>query len=190
MAKRATKRLVKKTKARRRKKPVILPKVMSKLIGIALADMKKAEAARDKYVIDLGIWHQPAKIQCELKTRDGDSMFSMEQDVLSERNVCVLCAAGSVMEFSLNAATDKEFEPHHFPKNQKQLSAINDLRCGDVSSAAYRLGLAEVNRDGYRINPGEFDDFDCDIPDYDRKNPKPFHAAMTKLQKRLEKAGL
>ena len=170
MAKRVTKRLVKaKPKKRVKKRATVLPKVMSKLIGIALADMKKAEAARDKYIVDLSTWHTPAKIECELKTMSGVSMFNIEDAIAHSKQVCVLCAAGSVMEFSLNASTNRDLEPGHFPKNQMQLEAINYLREGDVLGAALRLGLLDYDDVSHYVDKDKFSKFDCEIPEYDRK---------------------
>jgi|ERR1700722_2650209 len=177
MAKKATRRSIK-------SKKVILPKKMSKLIKVALRDMRKAEAKPDKYVINMSEWYNPDQtVDCVLS---GDNNI-----VIESKPVCVMCAAGSVMAFTLKA-TKAADGPEHFPDNEHQLSAIDDLRCGQVGAAAAELGLHETEWDESTCSykPNQFERYNTHIPEYDRDKPEPFHKAMEKLQAKLEKAGL
>jgi hypothetical protein len=135
------------------KKPVILPKVPSKLIGIALRDIEKAEASR-KYKINMASWHRP-------------------------NSHCSVCAAGSVMAFSLGAKSGLKYHPYDFPENRDQLLAINWLRLGDVScaNAEMNFGGAEAVK---KFNRG--------ITDYDY-DQRLFKRDMRKLAADLRKAG-
>lgn len=164
-------------KKRVTKKPVILPRKLSALIGIALKDIRKAEKLKNKYVLNMGTWFDKDEVVCRL----GDES---DGDVISRHKVCVICAAGSVMAFSLGA--DKRFDditsldPHHFDGNSRQLQAIDDLRQGWVDNAASWIDV-KLKGDPRR--------FDTVIPRYDAGNPEPFHAAMAKMQAKLAKAG-
>lgn len=115
--------------------PVILPRVPSKLIYIALADLAKAEKSK-KYMVIMGIWHWP--------TIDW----------------CAVCFAGSVMAFSLNADPTDSLGPSSMPANYDQLLAINFLRVGGVFHAYRQLGLqgADLNTNirPYKDNPDGF----------------------------------
>lgn len=179
MTKKAKKRVVKTA----RRGPVILPKKMSSLIAICLKDIKKAEALPKKFVVDMSSWFQPEDINCE--TSDGV--------VIETHHVCTVCAAGAVMAFSLKKAdTNDELFPDAFPRNEKQLDAINYLRTGDVFAAARALELIDFNEYG-DANEGDrskYEGFETSMPEYKRDNPKPFHTAMGKLHDKLKKAGL
>ena len=166
-------------KKRVAKRNVTLPRKMSSLIKIALADMRKAEAKPDYFVVDMGVYFKPTNIVCCT-----DSDFGWEEIIINEHPACVVCAAGSVMAFTLGKKDSKEeLVPEDMSGNDDQLMAIDSLRQGSVYEAAHVLELPEGDSDKYRK-------FDCVIPEYDRKNPKPFHKAMEKLQKKLERAGL
>ncbi len=169
-----------KAKTKVRKKPVILPKKLSALIKIALKDLRKAEALPKKFIVEMDDWFVPEDVVCE--TKNGTEF--------ERHKICTVCAAGSVMAFSLGMGEDKRFlAPEKFPRNEGQLHAINDLRCGEVDHAAFSLGLVAPDDYGdYDFNA--FNKFNCVIPEYNRKNPEPFHKAMTKLQEKLVKAGL
>lgn len=162
------KRVVKKAG---KKKPVILPRKMSSLIRIALRDIRKVENS-NKFVIEMGSWFTPTEITC--KTDNGA--------VISEYKSCAVCAAGSVMAFSLGASKkfNQELTPSEFTGNTSQLSAIDSLRVGEVHDASNELGI---------VISGDRSRFDTHVPEYDAMEPELFHKAMTKLQTRLAKAG-
>lgn len=164
--------MVKKVKKRVVKKKVILPRKLSALVRIALRDIRKAEKAADKYIVDMGTYHEPTQIVCKREGTD---------TIISTQDVCVVCAAGSVMAFSLGAKIDQELEPGKFPDNMHQLEAINNLRLGDVGSA-----YSYVNDSV----PEKVWGLQTIMPSYDLKNPEPFHKAMEKLQAKLIKNGL
>lgn len=154
-----------------KKKIKILPKKMSALIKISLADIRKAERHPD-FVVNMGTWYEKKRLIC-----------SAGYFVISDRDICITCAAGSVMAFSLGAKIpigEQHLYPQDMEKNTKQLEAIDCLRKGNVASAASYLNIP---------NKGCWE-YNCVIPSYDYCNPEPFHEAMLRLQKCLEKAGL
>jgi hypothetical protein len=174
----AKKKVAKKT-AKGKAPLKVLPKKMSALIKIALADLRKAENDA-KMVIKMETWLDRREAVCTIES--GNIEVSREE-------VCVACFAGTVMAFTLGALKKKDWRslgPNNFNKNAKQLAALDSLRDGDVSGAAESLGL--YSDDGYPDY--EFNRFDRAIPEYDRDDPEPFHKAMTKLQKDLKDARL
>lgn len=172
---------VKKTKRKSSKKMTILPRKMSSLIGIALKDIRKAEKLPNKFVIDMMTWYDPNK---ELVCRLGSDEWSPE---ISRSKVCVMCAAGSVLAFSLGAGgnimTSKLSALE--AKNENQLGAIDYLRGGDVEEAGNYLGIpSEKIKKYFKVNKFKR------IPNYEIENPEPFHKAMLELKTKLAKAGL
>src|SRR4051812_17274748 len=100
MVKKSKKRAV---KAKKTKAKVVLPMKMSKLIGIALADLKKAEKQSNKYAIDMSDWYNP-KAQLECRTLNGA--------LVAKHAICSVCFAGAVMAFSLPKPRGKgELDP-------------------------------------------------------------------------------
>lgn len=175
-------------------KMTILPKKMSSLIGIALKDIRKAEKFSDKFIIDMATWYDPER---SLTCRLDDNQHGK---IIKEDKVCVMCAAGSVLAFSLGAGGKfrtqkvKEMET----KNMPQLNAIDALRIGSLSTAVTELDLwpkadnnihydTQYKKLNDKMNKLESESI---IPEYDNSNPEPFHAAMKKLQTKLVKAGL
>jgi len=176
--------MAKKAKARTKpkaKKLVILPMVMSKLVAIALKDLRKVEKMKTKYAVDMDDWYQPnAELTCVV----GDS-------TISKTKICSVCAAGSVMAFSLGADGKKRYmEPASFPANMKQLHAINNLRTGQAL-VAYSSLFPDANMYDWDNTPEtrKLNKLCTDIPPYEPMDPEPFHAAMKKFQAKLEKAG-
>ena len=116
-----------------------LPDKPSELIRLALADLALC-AADPNYRIDMGEWHKP------------------------EHGVCQVCLAGAVMAKSLNAPRAVELYSSDFPENRQKITALNDLRTGDVSMAFESLGLDSSNLDlpldrvitPYDDDPGAF----------------------------------
>lgn len=86
---------------------VILPRIPSDLIELALADLVKCERS-PKYEIDMGQWYTPHE--------DGS---------------CVVCLAGSVMAQNLGNGPD-DLEPGDFPENEAQLNALDSFRKGNI----------------------------------------------------------
>lgn len=167
-----------------RAKAKILPKVMSKLIEIALNDLKKAEATKGM-VVDMAEWLNP-NVKLECTTPNGE--------VVERRKACIVCAAGAVMAFTLGKKnTTKELFPEDMRNNEDQLCAINELRCGDVANAASYLGICEKYHN--LINGLYSEEYEAllelneDVPEYDNLNPKSFHKAMEKLATKLRRAG-
>ena len=80
----------------------------SKLIAIALADLRKAERST-KYKINMDNWHKP-------------------------NGKCAVCFAGSVMAFSLKANPKISYQDWNF-KSYRQFTALDCLRVGRVGWA-------------------------------------------------------
>jgi hypothetical protein len=162
------------------KKQVILPKKLSSLIGIALRDLRKAEKS-DKYIIAMeSTFHLPTTVTCT--ANDGELL-------ISEQDACIICAAGSVMAFSLNTGIGMEKTPSDFAGNTHQLQAIDSLRMGHARIAMDDL---EMPYDDDLKMPYDYEKLrKCEmrIPDYNRDNPESFHKAMIKFQAKLKKAG-
>src|SRR5258708_30572316 len=105
-----TKRTAKRTRS------TVLPMVPSKLIDIAIKDMRTA--LKKKWVINMGDWYNPkAEVICSV----GDDT------VIEKYTVCTSCAAGAVMALSLANASQlkKALEPDDFRANARQLQAID-----------------------------------------------------------------
>lgn len=165
-----------KAKPKAKKKAVIvLPRKMSALIKIALRDIRRAEEA--EFIVNMSTWYMP-NIQVECRAVDDSTL-------IDQYTTCSMCAAGSVMRFSLANEKQKKLEltPDMFAKNDNQLEAIDSLRMGDVGDAAGYLEFSDRHRFDYFK-------YDTVIPDYSMDDPEPFHKAMAKLQVKLEKAGL
>lgn len=178
--------MVKKAKAKakkpvaKKKGPVVLPMVLSKLIAIALKDLRKVEKMKNKYAVNMGDWYVP----------NSDLICRVEDVVISKTKICSVCAAGSVMALSLGAKGTGYMDPSSFPKNMNQLHAINSLRTGEVVSAHNNLFPdAYVSSFSEDSESKKLCSLNTDIPEYEPMNPEPFHNAMVKLQAKLEKAG-
>ncbi len=171
---------VKKSTKKVVKKKIVLPNKMSALVGIALRDIRKAEKQRNKFVIDMGTYFDPNQ---ELVCQVGET-------VVSSQKVCVLCAAGSVMAFSLGKANSTtELNPDAFMSNSNQLRAIDSLRQGSARYAAINLELPDTY-DEFGSVSEKYSGMDSIIPEYSIQDPEPFHKAMEKFKAQLQKAGL
>lgn len=132
-----------------------LPDKPSELIRLALADLAQC-AADPNYRIDMGEWHKP------------------------RHGVCHVCLAGAVLAKSLNVPGAAELYPKDFPENSKKITALNDLRQGDVCRALDALDLDLSNWGD--TTPAR------DITQYHR-DPGAFMADMRQLADDLEAAG-
>jgi hypothetical protein len=172
MAKKAKKAVVKKVKMR------ILPRKMSSLIKIALADLRKAEQDREKCAISMtDTWFLRDEATCTVTIEN-------QPRIISEHPICVMCLAGVVIGFSLGAIKNEKINsagPSDFEKNEGQLESLDCLRTGDVWGAASYLGVD--------IEKGAVSKFYVSIPEYDADDPEPFHKAMDKLRQKLIKGG-
>jgi len=97
-----------------------LPNLPSKLIRVALADVKKVEGMNDFY-IEMGCWHGK-KINC---------------------NACAVCFAGSTMVGSKESEDgNASITPDKFDKKTKQkLLALNDFRLGCLYYGLLCMGI-------------------------------------------------
>ncbi len=96
-----------------------LPDLPSALIRLALHDLKSAERS-DLYSINMKIWH----------SADG------------RHESCLVCLAGAVMAFSLEAQHLEDMTPTdycHEPIISNKLIALNDLRGGELRAALQKL---------------------------------------------------
>lgn len=172
-----------KRRTRGRPRKVVLPRKMSKLIKIALADIDKVEQSC-QYAIDMSIWHGP------------ETLSSDSGNITKE--VCVVCAAGSVMAMTLKADPTEEVNVEDYPKNTHQLSAIDDLRTGDVRSAATELDLWPADEDAKGNTSKKYLAFQDKMRDLSDRtsvtsyevDPDQFKVDMKALARRLERAGL
>lgn len=162
--------------AKAKPKKVILPKVMSKLIDIAIDDLEKVE--KDKcYVVNMSDWHSP------------------EIGQFGDDGHCSVCFAGSVMAMSLGVCMIKTRAPEHdeLRGNAQQLLAINDLREGDIDDAASRLRITKRDKEKFAEKFGEDRDYDGllkrSVVAYEH-DPKKFKLQMRKLADDLRKVGL
>jgi len=157
--------------------------VPSKLIDIALRDMRKA--LRKKWVIDMGSWYQPkAEVICLVN----------DIIVIKKYTVCTACAAGAVMALSLANASQlkRELDPDEFVANIRQLRAIDDLRHGSLSSAADELELApsiDLDFDTRQARYDVLHKLNVVIPEFEQEKPEIFFKAMEAFSAKLKKAG-
>ena len=155
-----------------------LPKKLSKLMRVALADLAKAE--RSKYVhIDMGAW-----IKINNNTNYDKYTVPKNKSVLeifeSTPN-CSVCFAGAVMVYSL----DNPFIHNFDGKTQSKLFALDDVRNGNVASAlGFVASQTQVNL--WKERHGE-DTFNA--PQY-TDNPKIWRKHMWKIVRKLERIGL
>ena len=92
-----------------------LPRVPSKLIQLALADLAKVEAD-PRYVVDMHDWHEPE--------RSGQ---------------CSVCLAESLMAGTLGADLKQGLEPWHFGADEYVLLAVNCFRSGHIERGLIHL---------------------------------------------------
>lgn len=118
--------------------PVKLPRKMSALITLALADLAKCERS-EKYTVDMDRWHEP--------TFD---------------RTCAVCFAGAVMAKTLDADVTCALNPGNFAGDMDQLMALNFLREGKVWDAAGQLRLSRTDTVAARDFDRLLDDYSDD----------------------------
>lgn len=95
----------------------MLPRVPSKLIRVALADLRTCEALPEKYHMCMDVWYSP--------TQGGK---------------CMLCLAGAVIAQSLGNGEHTRY-PNDFPDDSDQLYALNAFRLGSMHAGFTALGI-------------------------------------------------
>ena len=90
------------------------PDKLWKVVEIALADLKKAEASPE-YSVDMSVWHQP-------------------------NGACKVCLAGSVMAFTLGVPIDRRVgDANRMGKWENPLRALDYFRLGNFQSAYEKM---------------------------------------------------
>lgn len=106
----------------KRTRAIVLPKVPSQLIRIALADLAKVEEDNKHYVVEMRTWHSPIS------------------PLDSKLGRCAVCLAGAVIAQTCNVSFTTEAIPDDFPRNTRQLQALDALRRANLGSAFSLLG--------------------------------------------------
>lgn len=153
-------------KTKRRK---LLPRKLSALILVALADLAKAERSRKKYRVGMAVWHSP-------------------------NSHCTVCFAGSVMAFSLGSDPKRDVFPRNFgPRTERALLALDSARRGRLQEALSFLRngneYGSLGDEGETV--GKVREEVCDIfwPSYDR-SPVEWKKTMRLTAKKLAEVGL
>ena len=141
-----------------------LPRKMSALIRLALADLAKVERQPKVYTVDMGRWHEPY------------------QQLTSGAEKCAVCFAGAVMAGTLGLKPTDDYATAKLGDgNEEAIRALDALRQGDVSTAADELGLSRSR---------SVDGFDRHIPNYTPRTRLKFRREMFRLARDLERGGL
>lgn len=130
---------------------VILPKIPSQLIRLALVDLQRVEND-SRYKVDMMTWHEP--------------------QIKDTYVLCSVCLAGSVMAKTLEVPVDHlSFPDASFVENGKALVALDYFREGLVTRALKCLGFGltdervvafrrehpdEVSFAAYKLDPVKF----------------------------------
>lgn len=104
-----------------------LPQIPSKLIRLAIRDLKKVERLKTRK-INMHIWH--------------------ESRVIDGKPFCVVCLAGSVMDRTLKIDPKinmREGQGLISSADLRALGALNNLRSGYVEGAFLSLGIKEIS---------------------------------------------
>lgn len=141
---------------------MLLPNKPSELITVALDDLRRCEEDA-RYAINMwATWHAP----------------SFQNDG-SATDVCYVCMAGAVMAQTLGEDIDTNIFPSSYDTGlQNKLSAIDELRCGNISLALMSLELS----------PSAIPD--RDIVSYREETVDQFHKQMHAFAQDLKEVGL
>lgn len=151
-----------------------LPKKLSALIRVALADLAKVEKSK-KYRVDMCRWHSPQAV--------------FKEHIAFDR--CAVCFAGAVMAKTLKCARTKHVSPEHFsPYVEQRLFALDSVRSGEVRCALRQIGVGDAKAasaeelilDQLEGWPG----YDAD----DREQSKAFKRHMRRVADLLEEQAL
>lgn len=113
---------------------ILLPKIPSQLLRIAVDDLKKT-MKDPNYIVNMYLtFHQ--------------KIWKDHEKYKENPNVCVVCFAGSVMAKTLNASIKDRLSPVKFHINTNQLYALDNARQGKWASMFSYLGL---NKPSYEI---------------------------------------
>ena len=191
-----------------------LPDTMSGLIRVALADLRKCEAASDLYKVNMATWHNPndgyvdedGDETCETSFREWRAYEVLQENNLEdswpgdkplevwEENRCQVCLAGSVMAQTLGADTGETLAPTDFDDHTRnKLWALDSLRTNSLVSA--QASLEDSTSDDVEATPlGErlarIEEQVGAVAYYDEGDPDEFHEDMERLASVLEAEGL
>ena len=165
-----------------------LPTHLSAGILVALKDLAKVEAS-DKYVVNMGTWHTPEfKTEYNRETGDWESTNKVEN--------CQVCFAGAVMARTLKTPIADDVSIYSFSsKVRDKLTALDSIRCGDVSQAIYNWYgygkgseiLAKLT-DNPLLRVSDDEIVNVEVTDYDT-DPAQWRIEMTRIAKGLEALG-
>lgn len=98
------------------KKRQTLPNKPSKLIEVAIKDLAKVEAEKDKFEIDMNDWYVP------------------HSESPTGKPVCAVCFAGSVIAMSLGKGHrgSHGFKGITNKRTEMKLEALNEFRAGNI----------------------------------------------------------
>lgn len=99
----------------------ILSKVPSKLIRLALKDLRKVELSTE-YKVNMDDWHVPA-------------------NKYENASACFVCLAGAVMAGTLDADIKSDIVPQDFTGNRDALIALDEFRSGQITWAFDSLAI-------------------------------------------------
>ena len=147
--------------------PITLPTTASKLIRVALRDLRACEDD-DFYVVDMQEWHTP--------------VYNYDYEV------CAVCLAGAVMAQTLGLPDDLEIDDTDLAgygdSVKNGLHALDFFRIGEIKAGLETLGYDDVRKlsedwQQYARKSG-----------YDQADPEPFHRQMHRLADYFESCGL
>ena len=147
-----------------------LPKTPSKLLTVALNDLRKVEKDRKHYQVNMGAWHSPSSFgQCGVCL--AGSVLAMTCKI----PITQIVTNGGITWYSTIRIGRKEIPG-------KLFIALDMFRCGFIDDGLRLLGFSEVSR--VRV-PNH-----VHVPDYRHGNTRPFKNGIKKVIRILEKAGL
>lgn len=153
--------------------PYLLPHKLSELAQVALNDLALAESLPKQYRIDMGNWL-----------------------VQKTSGVCVMCAAGAVMSFTLGEALRLGERLDHptriaqrFGENARALFAIDMLRRGWVGSALAIINSDEPEKTWWECDDQDDHELTREMGEYE-SGPDGWRDEMNQLVSDLREAGL
>ena len=144
----------------------ILPTTPSELIRAALADLHACEHD-DRYVVDMGWWHEP--------------VYNYDYET------CAVCLAGAVMAQTLGLPDDLDIDDddlEQYGRVGDRLRALDCFRRGRIKE-----GLDMVGYDDADKLSEEWQQY-ASVAKYDKSNPDKFHVHMNSLADYFESCGI